>query len=217
MEQNKILEILLARMDGDKAESKAGRKADKEEMMATIRSGQEETRAAINTVRSELEGKIASRMNYALAAADGQNQALREEVNQKIGETQQDVQASNRSLQGDMTDLKAELETRIAEVEARAEPGVGGSTGKGTGRAKPPKFDGSTSWAMYRRQFETVAYHNRWTPREATYLIAALRHAARSPQRGDVRGSHRGPGGPLWRPAPVRRIPQPAEGADPEG
>jgi hypothetical protein len=45
------------------------------------------------------------------------NQALREEVFPKLGETQQDVQASMRSLQGDITGLKAELDTRIAEVE----------------------------------------------------------------------------------------------------
>jgi hypothetical protein len=44
---------------------------------------------AINTVRSELEGKIAERMDYALPAADEQNQGLREEVNQKLRETQQ--------------------------------------------------------------------------------------------------------------------------------
>jgi hypothetical protein len=136
-------------------------------MMATIRRGQEETRAAINTVRSELEGNIAERMEYALAAADQQNQALREEANQKLGETQQNMT--------DIKDFQLGLKVRIAEVEARVELGVGGRTGNDAGRAKPPKFDGSTSWAMFRRQFETLADHNHWTPREkATYLIAAL-------------------------------------------
>jgi hypothetical protein len=76
-------------------------------------SNQEKMEVAINSIRSELEGKIKARMDYALVAAGKQTQALREEVNQKLGETQQDIQASIRSLQGDITDLKTELETRM--------------------------------------------------------------------------------------------------------
>jgi hypothetical protein len=98
---------LASRMDVDKAESKAERKADKEEMMATIRSGQKEmikaiTRAsqesteaceekaemAVSSIRSELEGKINARMEYAVAVADKQTQALREELNQKVEEAE---------------------------------------------------------------------------------------------------------------------------------
>jgi hypothetical protein len=64
-------------------------KADKEEMVATIRSGQKEmikaitgasqesteaceekAEMAINSIRSELEGKINARMEYAVAVAD---------------------------------------------------------------------------------------------------------------------------------------------------
>jgi hypothetical protein len=180
---------IMARMEAKLDSSQERTNANLEEMKATIRSGQEETRAAINTVRSELEGKIAERMDYALAAADEQNQALREEVNQKLGETQQDLQASVRSLQDDITDLKTELETRIAEV-VRAELGVGDRTGNDAGRAEPPKFDGSTSWAMFRRQFETVADHNHWTPREkAMYLITALQGRACDVLHGVPRGA----------------------------
>jgi hypothetical protein len=39
------------------------------------------------------------------------------------------------------------------------------------------KFDGSTSWTLFRWQF--VAEHNLWTPRKkATYLIVALHEPA---------------------------------------
>ncbi|KAJ4427040.1 hypothetical protein ANN_26839 [Periplaneta americana] len=31
---------------------------------------------------------------------------------------------------------------------------------------KTPKFDGTTSWAIFRRQFEAIAEHNGWTPAE---------------------------------------------------
>jgi hypothetical protein len=87
-------------------------------------------------------------------------------------------------------DLKTELETRIAKVEARAELGVGSRIGNDARRAKPPKFDGSTSWAMFRRQFETVADHNCWTSWEkATYLIAALQGQACDVLHGVPRGA----------------------------
>jgi hypothetical protein len=86
------MEHLLANnreIKADNAESKAERKADKEEMMATIRRGQEEmikaitgasqesteaceekVEMAINSIHSELEGKINARMEYAEAVAD---------------------------------------------------------------------------------------------------------------------------------------------------
>jgi hypothetical protein len=41
--------------------------------------------------------------------------------------------------------------------------------------AKPTNFDGYTSWAVFRRQYETVGERNCRTPRErATYLIVVL-------------------------------------------
>jgi hypothetical protein len=44
-----------------------------------------------------------------------------------------------------------------------------------TGMAQLSKFDGSTSWAVFQCQVETIAEHNCWTPQESdTYLIAAL-------------------------------------------
>jgi hypothetical protein len=107
----------------DNAESKAERKAAKEDMMATIRAGQiemikaitgvnqESTEAceekagmAINSIRSELEGKINARMEYAVAAADQQNQALREELNQKVEEAEQRVQVSIDTRTGNFQD-----------------------------------------------------------------------------------------------------------------
>jgi hypothetical protein len=43
------------------------------------------------------------------------------------------------------------LMAKIAEVEVRAESGFCQRTGTGTGVAQTPKFDGSTSWAVFRR------------------------------------------------------------------
>jgi hypothetical protein len=218
---------MLAKMETTQHKMKASQKEvmakmedNKEEMMtreettlimanmeATIRSGQEETKTVINSIRSELEETINTRMENALVAAGQQTQVLREELDGKIMETQRHVQVVQASintwtgsLRGDMTDIKdlqkeldsraQGVEVRMAEVEARVELGVCGRTGSDAGWAKPPKFDGSTSWAMFRCQFQTVAEHNHWTPREkATYLIAALQGRACDVLHGVPRGS----------------------------
>jgi hypothetical protein len=70
-----------------------------------------------------------------------------------------------------------EFKTQLKEIQARAECGRG--TGTGAYAAKPPKFDGTTSLAVFQRQIETVTEHNCWTRLEkSTYLITAiLNHA----------------------------------------
>jgi hypothetical protein len=50
---------------------------------------------------------------------------------------------------------------------------------RGNKNQRLPKFDESTSWAVFWRQFETVAEHNNWTPCDkATYPIALIEPAA---------------------------------------
>jgi hypothetical protein len=62
------------------------------EMETTIKSSQEETKTAINSIRSELEEKIKTRMEKALAAADQQTRDLRKELNEEIKGTRQHLQ-----------------------------------------------------------------------------------------------------------------------------
>jgi hypothetical protein len=65
------------------------------------------------------------------------------------------------------------FQTQFKEVESRAIRGRG--TGIGTGTAKTPKFNGTTSWALFRCQFEPTPEHICWTLLEkSTYLITAL-------------------------------------------
>jgi hypothetical protein len=67
--------------------------------------------------------------------------------------------------------------TQFREVEAVAEHGKG--TGTSAGTAEPPKFNGTTSWAVFWRQFETVAEHNCWMCHEnSTYVITVLQGRA---------------------------------------
>jgi hypothetical protein len=74
---------------------------------------------------------------------------------------------------------KTLVQTEIADFEARSKRGSRGRTGTEVGAAQPPKFDGSTLWTVYRRQLETVAEHNYWTPCEKyTYPMATLNEPA---------------------------------------
>jgi hypothetical protein len=53
------------------------------------------------------------------------------------------------------------------------------NAGANTDKVKPPKFDGSTSWVMFHRQFEAAAIHDDWTPREkAAHLLSILQGQA---------------------------------------
>jgi hypothetical protein len=49
-----------------------------------------------------------------------------------------------------------EFQEKLKEVEARAKR----RKGTGAGAARISKFDGIISWAVFRRQFETVAEYN---------------------------------------------------------
>jgi hypothetical protein len=69
------------------------------------------------------------------------------------------------------------LTAKVAEVEARIERGKG--TGSGASAAKPPDFNGTTSWIVFRLHFETRAEHNCWTRQEkSAYLITTLQGRA---------------------------------------
>jgi hypothetical protein len=72
---------------------------------------------AINSIRSELEGKINAWMEYAVAVADKPTQALREELNQKVEEAERRVQASIDTRTGNIQDdiTSAGTEDRTGE------------------------------------------------------------------------------------------------------
>jgi hypothetical protein len=72
---------------------------------------------------------------------------------------------------------RCEFRARLEVVEAKAKGGRG--PGVYASMAQPPIFEGTTSWSVFRRQFETVAEHNHWLQQEkSTYLITALRGQA---------------------------------------
>jgi hypothetical protein len=78
--------------------------------------------------------------------------------------------------------------TRLEEAKEMA--GHARGTGNGTCAVTPPKFNGTTSWSVFRHQFETVAEHNGWTPKgKSTYLITALEDRATDVLHGISKGA----------------------------
>jgi hypothetical protein len=96
---------------------------------------------------------------------------------------------------------------QLKEVKAWAECRRG--TGTGVGAVKSSKFDGTTSWAVFRHHFETVADHNcRPHLEKSTYLITPCRAMPRMCYMESQKVWPMGPGELLWGPAPDRCISQ---------
>jgi hypothetical protein len=80
----------------------------------------------------------------------------------KVHETRSETEAPQREFQ-------SRLEVAVATAGRESGPGACAST------AQPPIFDGTTSWAVFRRQFESVVEHNLWSSQmKSTYLITTL-------------------------------------------
>jgi hypothetical protein len=123
-----------------------------------------------------------------------QTRNLREDLSRNIEATRQDVEATRRDLEAtrhDLEDTRRDLETQLAAVETRTRRAGGGNKGANADKAKPPRFDGSTSWAVSYRQLEAAAIHNDWTPRETASECSARtgrRYSAQCPSHSVVRG-----------------------------
>jgi hypothetical protein len=87
---------------------------------------------------------------------------LREDISRNFEATRQDVEATRRNLEATQQDLG----TQLAALQVQTRRAVGSSAGTSADKVKPPKFDGSTSWIVFQRQFDAAATHNDWAPGE---------------------------------------------------
>jgi hypothetical protein len=85
----------------------------------------------------------------------------------------------------EIINLKRDVDQRVSSLmkeidQLKSSRGTGGSeNATSTNRVKPPEFNGTVSWSVYKRQFEAAAEANRWTTEEkATALILSLRGQA---------------------------------------
>jgi hypothetical protein len=74
---------------------------------------------------------------------------------------------------------RQDVESTRRDLEARTRRVGVSSAGNNADKVKRSKFDGSTSWVVFQRQFEAAAFHNDWTPREkAAYILSVLQGQA---------------------------------------
>ncbi|XP_069679573.1 adventurous-gliding motility protein Z-like [Periplaneta americana] len=107
---------------------------------------------------SEVMDRHAEENKHILALVDRQAREHKQIVAEEV----------RRAMQEAATELRT-------PYSAPAEP----SASARHHNVKTPKFDGTTSWAIFRRQFEAIAEHNGWTPAEkTTQLLAALQGQA---------------------------------------
>jgi hypothetical protein len=91
--------------------------------------------------------------------------------------------------------MKAKIESTGREFQTQLkEIGTGVVGGRGTesggGSAKPSNIDGTTSWAVFRRQFGTVTEHTCWRLQEkSTYLITVLQSQVSEVLHGISKGA----------------------------
>jgi hypothetical protein len=83
-----------------------------------------------------------------------QTRNLRKDLSRNIDATRQDVEATRRDLEATQQDL----ETQLAALKARTRRAGGGSAEANADKVKPRKFDGSTSWVVFHRQFEAAGH-----------------------------------------------------------
>jgi hypothetical protein len=180
----------------DREESKAYQAkldAERKEMMAKLDDNTEaklatkEDMEADRTQRKAEMEEMLSKMEERIAANQAKTDAKFKELTETVEKTQLELQtaevsldARTRKLREDLTETKHELQARLEAVEMRTERG--NTPAVGASANPPPTFNGrSTLWSVFRRQFEIVAEHNRWSNREkSTYLITALKGRRRT-------------------------------------
>jgi ribosomal protein L34E len=143
----------------------------------------------INAVKNDIENSISDSISALETKINTGQEELRREIsvfqerikNMEAGQAEFEERVT-RNLREDLSrNIKAtrDLETQLAALEARTGRAGSSSAGTNADKLKPPKFDGSTSWVVFQRQFDAAAIHNDWTPKEkAAHLMSVLQGQA---------------------------------------
>jgi hypothetical protein len=167
-------------------ELSAGQSALKSGICAEVKSDMSEIRADLITQVHAIESKMSNCMSVIreeLQTQIGDLCAAQAELEDRFDKQQKDVNSmveqQTRNLREDIEATRRELEAKLAAVETRTMRAGGSGPGANTSRVKPPKFDGTTSWAVFYRQFEAAAVQNNWQPKEKTaHLLSVLQGQA---------------------------------------
>ncbi|KAJ4428949.1 hypothetical protein ANN_25945 [Periplaneta americana] len=159
----------------------------KTEMKSDIMGVKDDVTTQIESVSAHVDGIVAIVKDELKADLDKLNQNFTT-INETVAELRQDVD----HFDGKIRALERQEETSVlmdqhavenkhilALVDRQAREKTDNRRGTRYYNVKTPKFDGTTSWTIFRRQFETIAEHNGWTPAEKTnQLLAGLQGQA---------------------------------------
>jgi hypothetical protein len=158
------------------------------EMRSAFSAMEEKMEAAIHSIRSELED-----VNHWTQSLQKELTEKIDKTQVELQEVEVSLSAQERKLQDDLATIrsdhlrdydlthvmiqatfngtrsaieatKREFQARLEVVEARAKQGRG--PGVCANAAQLPTFDGTTSWAVFHRQFNTIAEYNHWSYKE---------------------------------------------------
>jgi hypothetical protein len=177
--QEKANAELKARLDQFNEEVKAHQdRAD-----AKIEACLERMEAAMRSMQSDIEQSVQKQVEDVLSVMDHKTHSLQLDLTEKIESTQVKLDTIEMSLGVETDNLRLDLSNMQAETiskrqttferieavrrefhtrleEAKEMAGHARGTGNSTCAVTPPKFDGTTSWSVFRHQFETIADHN---------------------------------------------------------
>jgi hypothetical protein len=167
-ERKKESEDFLAKLEANQEEMKADRKADRvqmQQMMKLLHANQTKADAKLEGLSDRIE-QTQMALQTAEMRRDATTKMLKEDLANNYSETCEAIEEAKR-----------EFRDRLEAVQTRTERGITPTVSTST--VQPPTFNGSSTWSVFRRQFETVAEHNQWSDKEkSTHLITALKGRA---------------------------------------
>jgi hypothetical protein len=75
-----------------------------------------------------------------------------------------EIRINQERMEVNIEVTRRNFQTQLKDAEAGTERGI--ATRNAAGSVRPPKFDGTRAWAVFRRQFETVEEYNCGTRQE---------------------------------------------------
>jgi hypothetical protein len=158
-------------------------KARQETADAEAKARHERVESAMRSMRSDMERSVQKQVEDVLSVVDRKTHSLELDLTEKFGSTQVKLDTIELALGVETNSLRLDLSTVQAETvanrqanferfeavrrefhvrleEAKEMAGHTRGTGNGMCAVTPPKFDGTTSWSVFRQPFETVAEHN---------------------------------------------------------
>ncbi|XP_055890394.1 uncharacterized protein LOC129927167 [Biomphalaria glabrata] len=141
-------------------------------VLEKISSRQEQMGAVLENMDTKIDA-MESGIKTELLAMNHRIQAVEERITTIDEQVNQRVDAVEKAIE--------EMKTQVHCKHTNApETSMASFVPESSGKMKPPVFDGSVSWSVYKKQFDAAAKVNKWNSEEekATALVLSLRGKA---------------------------------------